>query len=156
MLSLSFKASLLATVMVLIIKATFWRPYWEILTSRYFEAKDGQYSNNCHTPLNNRFQVVLWCLSSRKHFGTSTWNFLLKPITTKNMAKLHKLWHAAKSSFFFGFMVLIVRAILWCSYSVIFAYKIRTKRWPIFKILLHAFESPFSGSRMVLIIRKTF
>lgn len=83
MLSLSFKASLLATVMVLIIKATFWRPYWEILTSRYFEAKDGQYSNNCHTPLTNRFQVALWCLSSRKHFGTSTWNFLLKPLRPK-------------------------------------------------------------------------
>lgn len=133
MLSLTFKASLLATVMVLIIKATFWRPYSEILTSRYFEAKDGQYSNNCHTPLNNRFQVVLWCLSSRRHFGTRTWNFLLKPIMTKNMAKLHKLWHAAKSSFLFGFMVLIVRAILWSSYSVIFTYKIRNQKMANFQ-----------------------
>ena len=69
--------------MVLVIKATFWRPYWEILTSRYFEAKDGQYSNNCQTPLNNRFQVVLCACHQEDILGLVRGISFLNPLRTK-------------------------------------------------------------------------
>ena len=74
--------------MVLIIRATFWSSYDEILTLPHYDPKDGQSGHCCRMPPNHRFYLVLLCLSSERHFGAVTVKFSLNPITTQKIANL--------------------------------------------------------------------
>ena len=48
--------------------------------------KDGQFIKHCQTPLNNRFQLNLWCLPLERHFETLTVKLSLNAITTQKIA----------------------------------------------------------------------
>ena len=52
------------------------------------QLKDGRFAKFCHTPLNHRFHLVIWCLSSERHFGAVTVKFSLNCITAQKMNNL--------------------------------------------------------------------
>ena len=49
------------------------------------------FAKYCHTPMKNRSQVILWCLTSERLFGAITVKFLLNAISTQNMANLQNV-----------------------------------------------------------------
>ena len=83
MLSDASKSSFLASLTLLIIRATFWSCYNKILTEIHYNPKDSQFKKYCHTPLNHRFQLVTTGLSSERHFGDLTMKSSLNSITTQ-------------------------------------------------------------------------
>ena len=79
---------LLSLFFLLIIRASIWSPYGKNLAEPRYDQKDDQFAEYCHTPINLRFHLVFWCLSSNRHFGTLTLKFLLNPITKETMNNL--------------------------------------------------------------------
>ena len=65
---------------------TFWSFYVKILAEPYYCPQDGQFAKHCHTPLNHRFQLDLWCLPSEQPFEAVTVKLSLNAITTKKIA----------------------------------------------------------------------
>ena len=78
-LSHASESSFSATLIVLTIRTTLKSSCREIV-------KDGQFIKHCHTPLNHRFQLHLWCLPSERHFETLTVKLSLNAITTQKIA----------------------------------------------------------------------
>ena len=70
----------------MIIRATFWRSYYKIRAEPHCGLKYGQLAKHCHTPVNHRFQLDLWCLPSERHFEAVTVKYSLNAITTKKIA----------------------------------------------------------------------
>ena len=73
---------------LLIMRASIWIPYGKNLAESRYDQKDDQFGMYCHTPLNLRFLLVFWCLSSNQHFGILIRKFLLNPITKETMTNL--------------------------------------------------------------------
>ena len=87
-LSHASEPSFSATSIVLTISRTLWSSYLEIVTLPYYGAKDGRFAKFCHTPLNRRFYLVIWCLSSESHFGALSMKFSLHRIAAQTMTYL--------------------------------------------------------------------
>ena len=88
LLSDASKSSCLASLTVLIIRATFWSCYSKILTEPHYNPKDSKFQKYCHTPLNHHFQLIIKGLSSERHFGDLTMKSSLNSITTQIMTYL--------------------------------------------------------------------
>ena len=73
---------------LLIFRASIWSPYCKNLAEPRSDQKDDQFAKYCHTPLNLRFHLVFWWLSSNRHFGTLSLKIWLKPITKEKMTNL--------------------------------------------------------------------
>ena len=73
---------------LLIIRASIWSPYGKNLADPRYDQKDDRIVKYCHTPVNLRFHLVFWCLSSNRHFGTFTSKFLLNPVAKETMTNL--------------------------------------------------------------------
>ena len=71
-LFLSSKSSFLVGLIVLVIRAGICSWYDEILIERSFYPKDDQFAKWWETPPNHRFQLPIWCLSSKRQFGALT------------------------------------------------------------------------------------
>ena len=106
---------------LLIIRASSYMPYGKNLADPRYDQKDDQFAKYCHTPLNLRFHLVFWCLSSNRHFRTLTLKFLLNPIMKETITYCKTLSNASESSFLGSFLLLIIRATLWSSYCEICA-----------------------------------
>ena len=76
-----YESSFLPRFLVLCIRTTFCSSYVKILAEPNCAPKDGQFIKHCHTPLNNRFQLNLWCLPLVQHVKLS-----LNAITTQKIA----------------------------------------------------------------------
>ena len=135
-LFLSSKSSFLVGLIVLVIRAGICSWYDEILTERSFYPKDDQFAKWWETPPNHRFQLPIWCLSSKRQFGALT----VKPCSRSPFSGAY---HQND----------ILYLYLWNPLLT----PLKPKKWPICKILSsHAFESLFSASLMVLIIHRHF
>ena len=136
----------------LIIRATFWSSYREICPELHCDPKYGQFAKHSDRPFIHRFPLVYLCVSCKQHFGVLTVKSLLNQISTHKMASLENI-------------VTSLRIIVPCySYS---AYHqndtlellpsncqltpLWRKRYPICKILSHAFKFSLSFSYLVLI-----
>ena len=81
-----YESSFLPRFLVLCIRTTFCSSYVKILAEPNCGPKDGQFIKHCHTPLNHRFQLHLWCLPSERHFETLTVKLsLINAITTQKL-----------------------------------------------------------------------
>ena len=56
------KSLFAASLVVLTIRATLWRPNKEMQTKPLYDSRDWQLAKQCHTLVNRRFQQELWCL----------------------------------------------------------------------------------------------
>ena len=152
-LSNAAESSCSGSILLLIISATFWSSYCEILAKPHCGPKYGPFLKHCHRRFIHRFPLVYLCVSWKQHFGVLTVKFLLNQITTHKMASLENI-------------VTSLRIIILCySYS---AYHqndtleflpwncqltlLWRKRYPICKILSHASKLSFSFSYLVLIV----
>ena len=81
-----YESSFLPRFLVLCIRTTFCSSYVKILAEPNCAPKDGQFIKHCQTPLNNRFQLNLWCLPLVQHFETLTVKLSLNAITTQKIA----------------------------------------------------------------------
>ena len=79
---------LLSLFFLLIIRASIWSPYGKNVAEPRYDKKDDQFPKYCHTPLNLRFHLVIWCLSSERHFGAVSVKFSLNRITAQKMTNL--------------------------------------------------------------------
>ena len=79
---------LLSLFFLLIIRASIWSPYGKNLAEPRYDQKDDHFAKFCHTPLNHRFHLVIWCLSSERHFGAVSVKFSLNRITAQKMTNL--------------------------------------------------------------------
>ena len=95
MVSDASKSSFSASLMVLIIKATFWSPYGKIFTKTITTQKMANFQKNCHSPLNNCFELGLWCLSTE----LLRWNTLLTQLCPKRWSIWKMVWDTSKPSF---------------------------------------------------------
>ena len=82
------KTILLSLFFLLIIRTSIWRHYGKNLADPRYDQKDDQFAKYCHTPLNLRFHLFFWFLSSNGHFRTLTLKFLLNPIMKETMTYL--------------------------------------------------------------------
>ena len=152
-LSNAAESSFSGSILLLIISATFWSSYCEILAKPHCGPKYGPFLKHCHRRFIYGFPLVYLCVSWKQHFGVLTVKFLLKQITTYKMASFENI-------------VTTLRIIILCySYS---AYHqndtlellpwncqltpLWRKRYPICKILSHASKLSFSFSYLVLIV----
>ena len=144
--------------MVLTIRTTLWSSYVKlplnaITTKRIadfqnsvtrlwiivFIKNDDQFAKYCQTPRNHRFQKVICCWSSQRHFGALTVKFALNPIVAQNMANFQ---NTVTGVFFTVFqwsicayhVSNILESLLWNFYLT----KLRLIRWTVLKILSHA------------------
>ena len=78
----------LSLFFLLVMRAPIWSLYGKTLADPRYDQKDDQFAKYSHTPLNLRFHLVFWCLSSNPHFGPLTFKFLLNPITKETMTNL--------------------------------------------------------------------
>ena len=135
---------LLSLFFLLIIRASIWSPYCKNLAKLSYDQKDDQFANYCHTPLNLRFHLVFWCLSSNRHFATLTIKFLLNPITKEAMTNLQNTFKCLRIIFFKKCFAAdhpskVLELLLWNSCRT----PLWNKIWPICETLSQAFYSPF-------------
>ena len=81
-----YESSFLPRFLVLCIRTTFCSSYVKILAEPNCGPENGQFIKHWHTPLNNHFQLDLWCLPSERHFKTLTVKLSLNAITTQKIA----------------------------------------------------------------------
>ena len=76
-LSNAVEWSFSVSILLLIIRATFWSSYCEIGAKPHCGQKYGQFLKHCHRPFIHRYPLVylyIWC---KQHFGVLTVKFLL-------------------------------------------------------------------------------
>ena len=138
------------------IKSTFWNSYFKILIKPHYQGYDDQFTRYCQTPLIHRFQEVFSCWSSYRKFGVFTIKFTSNPIVAHNMTNLKN----TVTGFFFtvfrwSISAYYIRNILESRLENFYLTKLRLIWWTICKILLHALESSFCTTFILLIIRTT-
>ena len=116
------KIFLLSLFSLLFIRTSIWRTNGKNLADSRFAQKDFQFARYCHTPLNLRIQLVFWCLSSNRRFGTLTFKFYWTPLPRIwwPIYQIHS--NASESSPTESVLLLIIIATFGSSY-----YKIHTE-----------------------------
>ena len=82
------ESSFLPRFLVLFMKTTFCRSYVKILSEPNCAPNDGQFVKHWHAPLNQRFQLNVWYLSSQRYFKALNVKLTHNPIMTQKMANL--------------------------------------------------------------------
>ena len=116
-LSHAFESSFCTTLIVLIIRTTLWSSYREIVTYTHYDAKDDQFAKFCHTAINHRLHLVIWCLSCERHFGAISVKFSQNCITAWKMTKLQKTIRRLKIIILSLFFLLIITTSIWRPYG---------------------------------------
>ena len=102
---------------MVIIRTTLWSSYREIVTYTNYDAKDGQFTKFCHTAINHRLHLVIWCLSCERHFGAISVKFSQNCITAKKMTNLQNTIRRLKIILLSFFFLLIIRTSIWRPYG---------------------------------------
>ena len=90
-LSNAAESSFSGSILLLIMSATSWSSYCEILAKPHCGPKYGPFLNHCHRPFIHRFPLVYLCVSCKQHFGVLTVKFLLNQMTTHKMTSLENI-----------------------------------------------------------------
>ena len=144
---------LLSLFFFLVIKSTIWSPYGKNLAEPGYDQKENKFAKYWHTPLNLRFHLVYWSLSSKRHFATLTLKFLLNPNTKETMTSLQNTFKLLRiigfrKCFAADHQSDVLELLLWNSRKT----PLWPKIWPIRRTLSQVFYSWFSAGLFVRIM----
>ena len=90
-LSNAAESSFAGSILLLIISATFWSSYCEILAKPHCGPNYGQFQKHFHRRFIHGFPLVYLCVSWKQHFGVLTVKLLVNQITTHKMASFENI-----------------------------------------------------------------
>ena len=151
------ESSFWGSVLLLIIRATFWNSYYKNCAEPHSGPKYGQFAKHCLLPFIHRSPLVYLCVTCKQLFVVLSVKYLLNQITIHKMASLENIVTRFRIIVlcYSSALVLSIRTTLWSTYREIATTPLWRKRWSICKILSHASKWSFSFSHLVLIVWAT-